>query len=186
MTLVANTQPANHLQGTPLALSETGGRRLLQSKDPLPPLSVTSEAEPIAKSRKTAATAVKDAMKTRVKPTKATRHIAAVPRRKAPASKSAAAQTTGKPQAAKLTQAALRAENTRKFTVPEVWRTIVKKNERQGSKLYDVLVCHHAVLANDNTYRKARSCPECRLAVQRYADDVAASRAKKATRRRGM
>jgi hypothetical protein len=63
-----------------------------------------------------------------------------------------------------------------RFTVPEVWRTIVKKNDRQGGKLYDVLVCHHAVAANDNTYRKARSCPECRLRVQQYADDLARSR----------
>lgn len=61
---------------------------------------------------------------------------------------------------------------TRKFTVPEVWRTIVKKNERQGRGRYDVLVCNHAVPANDNTYRQARSCPECRLAVQRYADQL--------------
>ena len=58
----------------------------------------------------------------------------------------------------------------RKFSVPEVWRSIVKKNERQGRKLYDVLVCDHSVLANDNTYRRARSCPECRRKVQEYAD----------------
>ncbi len=70
------------------------------------------------------------------------------------------------------------------FTVPEVWRTIVKKNERQGSKRYDVLVCQHAVPANDNTYRTARSCPECRVTVQRYADQVAAARTRKAPRRR--
>ena len=63
-------------------------------------------------------------------------------------------------------------ERTRKFTVPEVWRTIIKKNERQGRKLYDVLVCHHAVPANDNTYRRARSCPECRIRVQGYADEA--------------
>lgn len=71
-----------------------------------------------------------------------------------------------------------------KFTVPEVWRSIAKKNERQGSKRYDVLVCQHAVPANDNTYRTARACPECRLSVQRYADEVAAARARKAPRRR--
>jgi hypothetical protein len=59
------------------------------------------------------------------------------------------------------------------FTVPEAWRKIVKKNERQGGKLFDVLICNHAVPANDNTYRKARSCPECRVAVQRYADQLA-------------
>lgn len=58
----------------------------------------------------------------------------------------------------------------RTFSVPEVWRAIVKKNERQGGKPYDVLVCDHAVPANDNTYRKARSCPECRRKVQEYAD----------------
>jgi hypothetical protein len=63
-----------------------------------------------------------------------------------------------------------------KFTVPEVWRTIVKKNDLQGSDRYDVLVCQHAVPANDNRYRKARSCPECRLRVQQYADEVAAVR----------
>jgi hypothetical protein len=59
---------------------------------------------------------------------------------------------------------------SRKFTVPEVWRHIVKKNERHGRGLYDVLVCDHSVPANDNTYRKARSCPECRIKVQEYAD----------------
>jgi hypothetical protein len=58
----------------------------------------------------------------------------------------------------------------RKFTVPEVWRHIVKKNERHERGLYDVLVCNHSVPANDNTYRKARSCPECRIKVQEYAD----------------
>jgi len=63
-----------------------------------------------------------------------------------------------------------------KFTVPEVWRSIVKKNDLQGGERYDVLVCQHAVPANDNTYRKARSCPECRLRVQQYADEIAASR----------
>jgi hypothetical protein len=64
-----------------------------------------------------------------------------------------------------------------KFTVPEVWRTIVKKNERQAGKLYDVLVCDHSVPANDNTYRKARSCPECRIKVQQYADQQRAQEA---------
>ena len=61
---------------------------------------------------------------------------------------------------------------TKKFTVPEVWRTIVKKNERQGRGLYDVLICNHAVKANDNTYRKARTCPACRVRVQEYADGM--------------
>jgi hypothetical protein len=64
---------------------------------------------------------------------------------------------------------------TPKFTVPEVWRTIVKKNERQGSRRYDVLVCQHAVPANDNTYRRARSCFECRLKVQEFADQHGAA-----------
>ena len=54
--------------------------------------------------------------------------------------------------------------------VPEVWRHIVKKNERHARGLYDVLICNHSVPANDNTYRKARSCPECRIKVQEYAD----------------
>ena len=62
------------------------------------------------------------------------------------------------------------------FSVPEVWRTIVKKNERQGSGVYDILVCNHAVPANDNTYRKARSCPTCRIRVQEYADELRAAR----------
>jgi len=56
------------------------------------------------------------------------------------------------------------------FTVPEVWRRIVKKNELQSGKRFDVLICDHAVPANDNTYRRARSCPECRVRVQEYAD----------------
>jgi hypothetical protein len=61
-----------------------------------------------------------------------------------------------------------------RFTVPEVWRKIVKKSERQGDGVYDVLICNHAVpAALDNPYRKGRSCPECRLQVQRYADEHA-------------
>jgi len=64
-----------------------------------------------------------------------------------------------------------------RFTVPEVWRTIVKKNERQGDKFYDVLICNHAVPSNDNTYRKARSCPECRNKVQEYANQHRAVKA---------
>ncbi len=62
-----------------------------------------------------------------------------------------------------------------RFTVPEVWRTIVKKNERQGGKLFDVLICDHAVPANDNTFRKARACLECRRKVQEYADQLRAA-----------
>ena len=73
------------------------------------------------------------------------------------------------------TNLAKRQQKSQKFTVPEVWRTIVKKNERQAGKRYDVLICQHAVPANDNTYRKARACPACRVRVQQYADSVAAS-----------
>lgn len=59
----------------------------------------------------------------------------------------------------------------RKFTVRPVWREIVKKNERQGGELFDILVCNHAVPADtENTYRRASACPECRLKVQEYAD----------------
>ena len=58
----------------------------------------------------------------------------------------------------------------RKYTVREVWRPIVKKNELQGSTRWDVLACSHSVPANDNTYRRARSCPECRWRVQQYVD----------------
>jgi hypothetical protein len=63
----------------------------------------------------------------------------------------------------------------RKLTVKEVWRNIVKKNERQGATRWDVLVCGHSVPANDNTYRKARSCPDCREKVQEYVDARARS-----------
>jgi hypothetical protein len=66
----------------------------------------------------------------------------------------------------------------KKFTVPEVWRRIVKKSELQGGKRFDVLVCTHAVPSNDNAYRRARSCPECRIRVQQYADTTAAEAAK--------
>lgn len=68
----------------------------------------------------------------------------------------------------------------RKFTVREVWRTIVKKNERHGDGVFDVLVCGHAVRANDNTYRLARSCPACRVQVQRFADEWREMRSAKA------
>jgi hypothetical protein len=63
-----------------------------------------------------------------------------------------------------------------RFTVPRVWRAIVKKNERQGGKRFDVLVCDHSVPADDeNPYRRARACPECRIRVQQYADAHAAT-----------
>jgi hypothetical protein len=64
-----------------------------------------------------------------------------------------------------------RRRSATRFTVPEVWRTIVKKNERHGKGLFDVLVCAHAVPANDNTYRRARACPTCRERAQQYADE---------------
>lgn len=70
---------------------------------------------------------------------------------------------------------AKRKSKAKRFSVPEVWRTIVKKNERQGRGRYDVLVCNHAVPSNDNTYRKARSCPSCRTKVQEYADGLKAA-----------
>lgn len=63
-----------------------------------------------------------------------------------------------------------------RFTVPEVWRTIVKKNERHGSGIFDVLICEHAVEVDprtrENTYRRARACPSCRLRAQQYADEL--------------
>jgi hypothetical protein len=60
-----------------------------------------------------------------------------------------------------------------KVTTREVWRRIVKKNERQGDKLWDVLICNHSVLANDNRYRLARACPECRRKVLEYVRQLA-------------
>jgi hypothetical protein len=60
-----------------------------------------------------------------------------------------------------------------RFTVPEAWRPIQKLNERQGNALFDVLVCGHSVPASDTAYRRFRSCPDCRLRVQEYADQVA-------------
>jgi hypothetical protein len=61
----------------------------------------------------------------------------------------------------------------RRFTVPESWRRIRKLNERQGAGLFDVLICGHAVPASDTAYRRFRSCPDCRLRVQGFADEVA-------------
>jgi hypothetical protein len=60
----------------------------------------------------------------------------------------------------------------RRFTVPETWRRIQKLDERQGTGFYDVLICGHAVPASDTAYRRFRSCPDCRLRVQEYADEV--------------
>jgi putative endonuclease len=63
----------------------------------------------------------------------------------------------------------------RRFTVPDVYRAIVKKSEKQAGGRYDVLVCGHVVpAATENTFRKARACPECRVRVQEYADQHAA------------
>lgn len=61
------------------------------------------------------------------------------------------------------------------FTVPETYRSIEKKNEKQADgKYYDVLVCGHAVEADastrENTFRKARACVSCRTAVQAIVD----------------
>jgi hypothetical protein len=64
----------------------------------------------------------------------------------------------------------------KRFSVPEVWRAIIKKNERQGLHLFDVLACKHSVPANDNTYRRVRSCVECRLKVQEYAEKLEVSK----------
>jgi putative endonuclease len=79
-----------------------------------------------------------------------------------------------------------------KLTVRPVYRIIVKKNEKQAKGLYDVLICGHAVpsaAAAENTYRKARACPECRVRVQEYADqhrelEVAKQPALRSDRRR--
>jgi hypothetical protein len=63
--------------------------------------------------------------------------------------------------------------DVRRFTVPETWRRIQKLNEPQGTRFFDVLVCGHAVPASDTAYRRFRSCPDCRLRVQAYADEIA-------------
>ena len=57
-----------------------------------------------------------------------------------------------------------------------VWRKITKKNERQGDKLFDVLICTHAVPANKNTWRKVRACPTCARVVEEYRQKHAASK----------
>ena len=59
-----------------------------------------------------------------------------------------------------------------RFTVPEAWRPILKRNERQGAGLFDVLACGHAVAASDTAHRRFRACPDCRVQVQQYADRV--------------
>lgn len=140
---------------------------------------------------------VKNATRERLKVAKAKKAAMSAKRAKSKAAKKSIARgpvadAGAKVRKAKTTQApaAMKFPKTKppheplKFTVPEVWRSIVKKNERQGSKRYDVLVCQHAVPANDNTYRTARSCPECRLVVQQYADGLEPARTPRAPRRR--
>jgi hypothetical protein len=63
--------------------------------------------------------------------------------------------------------------NRSAFSVPDVWRRIQRLNEKQGSGKFDVLVCGHAVPASDTSYRRFRACPECRVEVQRFADERA-------------
>lgn len=73
------------------------------------------------------------------------------------------------------------AERPPKVTIRPVYRTIVKKNERQAPGLYDVLVCGHVVPADvENTYRRAGACPECRVRVQEYAAATAQRRTERA------
>ena len=59
-----------------------------------------------------------------------------------------------------------------------VWRMIVKKSEKQGDGLFDVLVCGHAVPVDAEwrsiRYRKARACPTCAEKVAKYAAEVGA------------
>ncbi len=57
-----------------------------------------------------------------------------------------------------------------RFTVPETWRPIVKRNEIQAGRPFDVLACGHSVPASDTAFRRFRACPDCRLRVQEYAD----------------
>jgi hypothetical protein len=57
-----------------------------------------------------------------------------------------------------------------RFTVPETWRPILKRNEIQAGRPFDVLECGHSVPASDTPFRRFRSCPDCRIRVQEYAD----------------
>ncbi len=65
--------------------------------------------------------------------------------------------------------------------VRPVYRPILRKNERQGSSVFDVLACNHAVLVDEsaraNTYRRARACPECAAFVAKFAAEAAAKQA---------
>jgi hypothetical protein len=56
-------------------------------------------------------------------------------------------------------------------SVPEAWRRIVKLNEKQGSRKYDVLICGHSVAASDTVGRRFRACPECRVKVQQIVNE---------------
>jgi hypothetical protein len=55
---------------------------------------------------------------------------------------------------------------------------IVKKSEKQGDGLFDVLVCGHAVAVDGEwrsiRYRRARACPTCAEMVAKYAAEVEA------------
>jgi transcription elongation factor Elf1 len=66
----------------------------------------------------------------------------------------------------------------KKKSPPSVWRKIIKRNERQGRKYFDVLVCNHAVevmpSTRANTYRRFRSCPDCRDQVALIVPEVLA------------
>jgi hypothetical protein len=74
---------------------------------------------------------------------------------------------------------ALRALRRPRITPRRVWRTITRKNERQGDQLFDVLVCTHAVPVDDatrrNVYRRARACPECAERVAAHVAERAGS-----------
>jgi hypothetical protein len=63
-------------------------------------------------------------------------------------------------------------------TLKPAWRTIVKKNENQNGKLYDILACNHVVpvTAAQATYRQARSCPSCAAQVAIWAAEYASKR----------
>lgn len=66
-----------------------------------------------------------------------------------------------------------RGTTTPAFSVPEPWRRIARRGEQQGRRKFDVLVCGHVVPASDTTFRRFRPCAECRVTVQRYADEQA-------------
>lgn len=98
--------------------------------------------------------------------------VTAPAKRRTPVERRAATRTGTAARRGTAARAGKRADVVpKKLTVKPVYRAIVRKNERQAKGLYDVLICGHAVLADkDNTFRKARPCPECRLRVQEYAE----------------